>query len=277
MSDLLGQLGDLFRAVFMTGHWFGFLQPDVWRDVLNRPGVFTASLVFLNLIVFTETGLLVGFLLPGDSLLVTVGIVASESGWSLPLLIGTLSASAIVGDTVGYWIGYKAGPAIFSRPDGRLFKQKYLADAHAFYEKYGGRTIIYARFVPIIRTFAPVIAGAARMEYRKFLAYNVVGGVAWVASMLVAGYYVVAVADRVLRPLLGNPEFTVAKHIEKLAILVIVLSVLPIVYNVAKSYLGRGAGRSEETSPPGPLSQKERGGPRVEAQGHGVPPKPLAQ
>lgn len=238
MDELLTQVGDLFRTVFADGGPLGFLNPDVWKDALSRPDVFAAALIVLNLIVFTETGLLVGFLLPGDSLLVVVGVVAGQSGWSLPLLIGTLAVSAIVGDSVGYWIGAKAGPAIFRRPDGRLFKQVYLTRAREFYARHGGKTIILARFVPIVRTFAPVVAGAGRMEYRTFLAYNVVGGVAWVASMILFGYYLVDLVNPLLQPVFG-PQFTVAKHIDKVVLVIIAASVVPIVWNALSAWRTR--------------------------------------
>ncbi len=229
MHDLFTQVGEIFTTVFAGGHPLQFLDPDVWKEVLSRPGVFSAALIVLNLIVFTETGLLIGFLLPGDSLLVVVGVVASLSGWNVPLLIATLCVSAIVGDSVGYWIGSKAGPAIFRRPDGWLFKQAYLTKAKEFYDRHGGKTIIMARFVPIVRTFAPVVAGAGKMEYRTFLMYNVVGGIAWVTSMILFGYYLIDIINPLLRPIFGE-QFTVVKHIDKVALVIIFASVGPIVW-----------------------------------------------
>ena len=239
MDQLLTQVGEMFREVFATGNPLDILNVEVWMRALNKPGVFAAALVVLNLIVFAETGLLVGFLLPGDSLLVVVGLVASQTPeWSLPVLIGTISLAAIVGDTVGYWIGAKAGPAIFRRPNGRIFKQKYLAAAQEFYARHGGKTIIYARFVPIVRTFAPVVAGASRMDYKRFVLFNVVGGVAWVSSMLLFGYYLVAALDPVLQKLFG-PQFTIKKNIDILAIVVIALSVLPMLVKGLQAYIRR--------------------------------------
>lgn len=242
MEQLASDVGAMLREVFASGDPLGFLKPDVWMQALNKPGVFAAALVVLNLIVFTETGLFFGFLLPGDSLLVVVGLVASLSPeWSLPALMGTLCASAILGDTVGYWIGAKAGPAVFNRPDGRIFKQKYLLAAQEFYARHGGKTIIYARFVPFVRTFAPVVAGASRMDYKRFLMFNVVGGVAWVSSMLLFGYYLIEIVNPLLRPLFG-PQFTIAKHVDLLALTIIGISIAPIAWKAVKSYLARPKG-----------------------------------
>ncbi len=140
-------------------------------------------------IVFAESGLLVGFFLPGDSLLFTAGLLASQGALSLPLVIIGCAVAAIVGDQVGYVIGRRAGPAIFKRPDSRLFHQKNVDRARAYFDKNGPRTIILARFIPIIRTFVPVVAGVGQMEYRKFATYNVIGGVAWGGGLTVAGYF----------------------------------------------------------------------------------------
>jgi membrane-associated protein len=201
--------------------------------------VFWAALAAVTMIVFTETGLLIGFLLPGDSLLVVLGIVAQISHWDLWPFIISLCIAAILGDTVGYWIGYKAGPAIFNRPSSRFFKQEYLLRAKAFYEKHGGKTIIMARFVPIVRTFVPVVAGAARMEYRTFLFYNIFGGIGWIISMILFGYYLIPIANPPMQKLLGDPGFTWAKHIDKVVIVVVLLSVVPIVWKGGKHWLAK--------------------------------------
>ena len=171
----------------------------------------------LTAIVFAETGLLIGFFLPGDSLLVTAGLLASQPGFGLNVyLLGLiLSIAAIVGDSVGYAIGRSTGPRIFTREDSLLFNRKHLERAHAFYEKHGGKTIIIARFMPIVRTFAPVVAGVADMHYRTFIAYNVIGGLAWVWSMLFIGYF------------LGRLVPGIDKHIEPVILVVIFLSILP--------------------------------------------------
>jgi membrane-associated protein len=176
-----------------------------------------AGYVGLTAIIFTETGLLIGFFLPGDSLLVTAGLLCSqpEFGLNVYLLGLLLTAAAIVGDTVGYKIGQVSGPRIFTREESLLFRRAHLLRAQAFYEKHGGKTIIIARFVPIIRTFAPVVAGVGQMRYRSFLAYNVVGGVLWVWSMLFTGYF------------LGRWVPGIDQHIEKVILVVIFLSILP--------------------------------------------------
>jgi membrane-associated protein len=176
-----------------------------------------AGYVGLFAIIFTETGLFFGFFLPGDSLLVTAGLLCSQAGFGLNvwLLGGILTVAAIVGDTVGYNIGKTTGPRIFKREDSLLFNRKHLLRAQAFYEKHGGKTIILARFMPIVRTFAPVVAGVGQMEYRSFLIYNVVGGITWIWSMLMTGY------------VLGRYIPGIDQHIEKVILVVIFLSILP--------------------------------------------------
>jgi membrane-associated protein len=172
--------------------------------------------VVLVAIVFTETGLLIGFFLPGDSLLITAGLVAAAGGLDPWLLTVLLSVAAIVGDSVGYAIGYRTGPHIFTREDSRWFSRAHLVRTREFYERHGGKTIVLARFIPIIRTFAPVVAGVGRMEYRRFLAYNVLGGIGWVASLTWAGY------------LLGQAIPDIGRYIHIVIAVVIVLSVIPI-------------------------------------------------
>ena len=176
-----------------------------------------AGYVGLTAIIFTETGLLVGFFLPGDSLLVTAGLLASQPEFGLNVYVMgvLLSIAAIVGDTVGYHIGKATGPRIFTRENSLFFNRRHLERAHNFYERHGGKTIILARFMPIIRTFAPVVAGVGDMRYRDFITYNVVGGVLWVWSMLMAGY------------VLGRYIPGIDKHLEKIIVLVIFLSILP--------------------------------------------------
>ena len=144
----------------------------------------------LFLIVFAETGLLVGFFLPGDSLLVTEGLLAAlENSLNIWVLNGLLCTAAIAGDSVGYAIGYHAGPKIFKKEDSPFFHKNHLLRAQHFYEKYGPKTIVLARFIPIVRTFAPTVAGVGKMKYRKFIFYNIAGGIGWVFSMTLAGYY----------------------------------------------------------------------------------------
>ncbi|MDQ8150249.1 MAG: VTT domain-containing protein [Gemmatimonadota bacterium] len=188
---------------------------DLFHHLRDLNGlVTTAGYAGVTAIIFIETGLLFPFL-PGDSLLVTAGLVAvtgTLNVWTLGLLC---SVAAIVGDQIAYAIGRRSGQALFSRPDSRWFKQEHLRAAQAFYEKHGGKTIILARFMPFARTFAPVVAGAARMQYPMFVLYNVIGGLLWIWSMLLTGYYVVR--------LIPGLE----AHVEKLIIGIIVVSVLP--------------------------------------------------
>ena len=190
----------------------GILDGSMSLADLIRWGGYTV----LVAIVFCETGLLVGFFLPGDSLLITAGLVAAAGTldiWWLNLL---LMAAAIVGDSVGYAIGYRTGPRIFTREDSLLFNRRHLIRTREFYERYGGKTIVIARFVPIIRTFAPVVAGVGQMRYRRFVFYNVFGGIGWVASMTWAG------------DLLGSLIPNISRYIHVVVAIVIVLSVIPI-------------------------------------------------
>lgn len=173
-------------------------------------------------IVFAETGLLVGFLLPGDSLLFTVGVVAGAGHLDIVTIIVLLTVAAIVGDGAGYYLGRSAGPLVFSRPDSRWFKKEHLQRTREFYEKHGGKTIIYARFIPIIRTFAPFVAGVANMSYSRFLSFNVFGGIGWVVLLTMMGYY------------LGDFEI-VRKNFEKVILGIILISVAPVVVEFFKS------------------------------------------
>jgi membrane-associated protein len=171
-------------------HWFVdfFLHLDQHlAEVIQRYGTSTYALLFL--IVFLETGLVVTPLLPGDSLLFAAGSFAGLGVLRLWPLFFLLSAAAILGDTVNYTIGARLGPKVFHYPKSRLFNPEHLKKTHAFYEKYGGKTIIIARFVPIVRTFAPFVAGIGEMSYARFLAYNVTGGILWVSVCLFSGYF----------------------------------------------------------------------------------------
>ena len=212
-------------------------HPERYVEALKQPGVKWTAFAAVNLIVFTETGLLIGFLLPGDSLLVVTGIVARSAEWPIVPLAASLCVMAVVGDTVGYWIGAKGGPALFNRPSSRYFKQAHLLAAKAYYERHGGKTIIIARFIPIIRTFVPVVAGAARMNYRTFLSYNVAGGVAWIVSMLMIGYML----DRFLKKVFGD-DFRIEKHIDKVIVVVVFASILPLLTKGYRHWRGRRAG-----------------------------------
>jgi membrane-associated protein len=189
----------------------------------------------LFFIIFAETGLAIGFFLPGDSLLVVAGLFAAAGKLNLWIMLVSLFVAAVVGDAVGYYSGRKMGKAIFSRPKSRLFNPKHLEKAHAFYEKYGGKTIIIARFVPIVRTFAPIVAGAAEMSYKKFLAYNIFGGLFWVTSMLFAGYFLGGLVETMVQNLFGIEGFKLEDHIDKVVIVIVFLSILPMIFEYLKS------------------------------------------
>ncbi len=168
-------------------------------------------------IVFVETGFFVGFFLPGDSLLVTAGILAATGYLPLGWLLVLVSLCAIVGDQLGYWIGRQAGQALYRRPDSLLFKKRHLERAHRFYENYGGKTVILARFVPIVRTFCPPVAGAAQMKYSRYLTYDIFGGFFWVGSMVLGGYF------------LGSVVPNIGQRIHWVIAVVVFLSLLPAI------------------------------------------------
>ena len=199
-----------------------FSIQQIIEDVIRWGGTFA-----LIAIVFSETGLLVGFFLPGDSLLVTAGIFAASGMLNVWVLLPALTAAAILGNSTGYLIGKKTGPAIFNRPDSRLFKQEYLRRTHEFYEKHGGKTIILARFIPIIRTFAPTVAGAASMDYRTFITYNVIGAFVWIWSMVLAGYKLPALIGLALGREFSPDE--VKKYLHFIIAGVVFLSILPAI------------------------------------------------
>ncbi len=166
------------------------LHPDQYLEALGPIGV-----VIAMAIIFAESGLFFGFFLPGDSLLLTCGLLAYKGvpGFNIWFLVIAFPLMAILGDNVGYWFGNKVGPPIFSRPESRLFKPQNLAKAKEFYDRHGPITIVLARFMPFIRTFAPIVAGAAKMEYRTFLVYNIIGGILWGAGVTLAGYFLGAI------------------------------------------------------------------------------------
>ena len=166
-------------------------------------------------IVFSENGVMAGFFLPGDSLLVTAGLFAASGVLNLPQLLIELSLAAVLGETVSYSVGHFIGPKLFSKENSIFFHKKHLLRARRFYEKYGAKTIVIARFMPIIRTFAPVVAGVGEMTYLRFTVYNVIGGVGWVSSMILTGYY------------LGHTIPNIQHHVHKVILIVIFLSLLP--------------------------------------------------
>jgi membrane-associated protein len=239
MEQLFSQIQDIFLAIIKFDN-------NLLMNTLAKPEIMLAAFIALNVIVFTETGLLIGFFLPGDSLLVTAGIVAWASGWPLHWLIPTLCLSAILGDSVGYYIGAKAGPRLFNKEKSFLFRKDHLLAAQNFYEKHGGKTIVIARFIPIIRTFAPVGAGIGKMCYRRFLAFNIFGGIGWVISMILIGYFLTPVLDPMLKPIFGD-GFQVQKHIEKVIIIVVLLSISPGLYAGTKAWLRKRRATKEGT------------------------------
>jgi membrane-associated protein len=184
------------------------------RDILESFGPWATIGLFL--IIFAETGLLIGFFLPGDSLLFTAGILASQGNLNIAVIAIGCFLAAVIGDQVGYTIGHRAGPALFRRPDSRIFKQKYVDRTKEFFEKHGPKTILLARFVPIVRTFAPVLAGVGEMDRRTFTTYNIVGGFIWAVGVTVAGY--------ILGEAIGED---IDKYILPIIAVIIVLSILP--------------------------------------------------
>ncbi|PLS76706.1 MAG: hypothetical protein CYG61_00490 [Actinobacteria bacterium] len=185
----------------------------------------------LILIVFAESGLLIGFFLPGDSLLFTAGVFCARGDLTLGVVLVGVFLAAVAGDQVGYACGNKLGPALFRRPDSRFFKQEYIEKAHSYFEKYGPKTIVLARFIPIVRTFAPIVAGAGTMPYRTFALFNVVGGLVWGVGVTMLGFLLGEAIDidRYLYPVIG---------------VIIVASVLPVLLEVRKARKQGGADKS---------------------------------
>ena len=184
-------------------------------------------------IVFIETGFFVGFFLPGDSLLITAGIFAAADVIPLRWLLAPVMLCAVAGDQIGYWIGRSAGAALYKRKDSFFFRREHLQRAHDFYEKYGGRAVILARFAPIVRTFCPPVAGAARMPYGKYLGYDIFGGIFWVGAMILGGYT------------LGRSVPNIGKYIHYVIAVVVLVSILPAVIGVLKSRKTASARLSE--------------------------------
>ncbi len=206
-----------------------------WIKSLHRPETFAlwlsqGGIYLISAIIFAETGLLFGFFLPGDSLLITAGVFSNPlnpnhvEGISLPLMMFVLTIVAIVGDQVGYYLGRKTGDVVFTKEDGLFFKKRYVLQAKAFYDRYGVAAIIACRFIPILRTFVPFIAGVARMDYRRFLKWDIVGGTLWINSLLLIGFF------------LGQTEL--ANRLDKVILLVIIVSTLPVAIGAIKKALG---------------------------------------
>ncbi len=208
-----------------------------WVKSLHDPATFqmwlsTGGIVLVTAIIFAETGLLAGFFLPGDSLLITVGVLNNPAnpnhipGSSVLHYAIALTLAAIIGDQVGYWLGRKAGDMVFSRPDSFFFKKKHLNRAKGFYDRYGIAAVIACRFIPIFRTFVPFVAGVAKMDYPRFLRWDIVGGFVWINSLLTVGYF------------LGQTEL--ANRLDKVIVIVIFVSVLPILIGAAKRAIQGG-------------------------------------
>ena len=194
------------------------LVQDFFRFVYNVPKLIeVGGLIGLVIVIFSETGLMLGFFLPGDSLLVTAGVVAAGGLLNIYLVIPVLIVAAVCGNATGYFIGKRAGHALYSRPNSFFFRREHLVSTHEFYERHGGKTIIMAQFMPIVRTFAPVVAGAAEMTYRRFASFNVIGAIAWITSMTLTGY------------LLGRFIPNIDKNIHFVVAIVIFLSLLPAI------------------------------------------------
>ncbi len=210
-------------------HWSQLLQPQYYIE--------NGGLWLLLFVVFAETGLFFGFFLPGDSLLFVAGIYsaplaaqifASDNEWlNLFIIFSFISVAGILGNYVGYQIGNKVGPAMYDWKENLFFKKKYLVQAQDFYEKHGGRAIVIARFIPIVRTFAPIVAGIVKMDKAKFTYFNVVGCLAWVASMLCAGHFLQAYV-------LNQYQFDLKKHLEIIVLVIVFVTTAPVIFQVLK-------------------------------------------
>ena len=213
-TQLAAALG--YAATHFTLAAAGPFSPERLLEALG-----SFATIGLIAIIFAESGLLIGFFLPGDSLLFIAGLIAAggsdlKISLSLPVILVGCALAAIIGDQVGYAFGKKVGPALFKRPDSRIFKQQYVVQADAFFDRHGAKAIVLARFTPIVRTFAPVLAGVGKMEYRRFVTYNIAGGLLWTQGCILLGYW------------FGNVSF-VKKNFEIVLISIVVLSIIPVV------------------------------------------------
>ncbi|MGD9721023.1 MAG: VTT domain-containing protein [Pirellulales bacterium] len=202
----------------------GLADPENLRTLVNLAGPPWVGYLVLSAIIFSETGLLVGFFLPGDSLLFAAGLLASQDVFNVGILIGVLSVAGIAGDAVNYFLGRQTGEHVFERGRLRFVKHSHLMAAKMFYERHGGKAIILARFVPLVRTFTPFVAGVARMGYRRFVIYNIVGGIGWITSMTLCGYF------------LGRIPW-IRDHFEMVVIAIVLVSLLPIAASFARHWL----------------------------------------
>ncbi|MCW1250228.1 VTT domain-containing protein [Acaricomes phytoseiuli] len=229
MPTLVG--GTVPTAAFLPD----WLNPQVF---LADPALGPWVVFLVCAIVFAETGLLVGFFLPGDSLLFTAGLLVATGviDVNIWLFVTLIFICAVVGDQLGYYIGHKAGPAIFKKPDSRFFKQEYVEKAHAFFEKHGGKAVVMARFVPVIRTFTPVVAGVAKMNYRYFVSFNVLGGLLWGVGVTLLGY------------ILGDRIPFVRDNLDIIFVIIVLLSITPIAFEIIRDRVKKRKQRSSETA-----------------------------
>lgn len=221
----------------------GLAQPDNLRALVNLAGPWWVSYLILFGIIFSETGLLVGFFLPGDSLLFAAGLLASQEVFDVALLVSLLSVAAVLGDGVNYYLGLQMGEHVFEKGRLRFVKHSHLMAAKAFYERHGGKAIILARFVPLVRTFTPFVAGVARMSYARFVVYNVLGGIGWIVSMTLAGYF------------LGQIPW-IQHNFEKVVIGIVLVSVLPMAGSVTRHWLKQRARRRSELAIEAPAGER---------------------
>ncbi len=214
----------MLMQILLEFHWTNLLQPQFYIE--------HGGLWLILFVVFAETGLFAGFFLPGDSLLFVAGIYSTNLAnefiptgneiFDLLLIMMLISAAGIIGNTTGYWFGRKVGPAMYQWKENMFFKQRYLQQAHEFYEKHGGGAIIVARFIPIVRTFAPIVAGIVQMDKKKFAFYNVVGCVAWVGSMLFAGHFL-------QKWILAQFGFDLKDHLEVIVLGIVAVTTAPVI------------------------------------------------
>ncbi|MDB5032972.1 MAG: associated Golgi protein [Chlorobi bacterium] len=218
----MGSISEFFHMITSPG---GFEQLIAW-----------GGYVILFIIIFSETGLLVGFFLPGDSLLVTAGVLAAAGKFNLDILWLNLLLipAAIIGDAVGYTIGLRGGSRLLNRPDSRFFKKRHIDETRAFYAKHGGKTIVLARFIPVIRTFAPVVAGLARMPYREFAVFNIAGGVLWIGATTIVGY------------VLGSSIKNIDQYLHYVIFVVILVSLIPVALELIKARRRKRAALEKE-------------------------------
>ncbi len=216
--DFLYQVKDFLNPKFLIDYMLALLGGYVYFG--------------LWFVIFAETGLAVGFFLPGDSLLVVSGLFAAADKLNVWLVMLAFFLGSVIGDSTGYWTGRVMGKTLFNREDSWIFKPSRVEKAHAFFEKYGPKTVILARFVPVVRTFAPIVVGASGMPYSRFLPYSILGGLLWICSMVLAGYFLGGVVERAL-------DIKLEDHIEKVVIVVVFLSLLPPIIEFLKHRFGK--------------------------------------